>query len=570
MFKNNWTLCRFYFKRDWKSILLWFGLILGLTIGFGAYIAEMYPDQPSLDAMVGSLDTPAFKAMLGQFFLVDGVLTLGGMYAAYMSVWLIIIVGCMSVAFIVRHTRKDEELGRLEVIRSLPVGRMSNLFAALTELFILNVLLAALIGLGLGAAGESVGRGMDFAGAFALGGACAAFGIVMAGITAVFCQLCKYPSTAMAGSFGFIGALYMIFMMGAMQDSTAVINISILGFLQQSEFFVINTPIPIIVTSGIGIAACAAALWLCKIRDLGESLIVSRPGKRDAGAWLKSPGALAWRILRPWVIFWALIIPILGLAYGSVMGEIDTFIESNEVFRQMSQGNPMVMASMFLLIGTVIGALPVLHFMLKARSEERRGYAENILARSASRSGQLRGYFIIALAAAVFVPVLNAVGFWAGSTAVMDDPIPFVSWLWACVVYTPALLVLLGVAVALVGWLPKLSRLAWGYLGYTFVALYLGVLTGLPEWLGKLTPFGHIPQLPYVEQLGEAPYLLADGTPLLDAAGVPVIMPVFADEATYALTGGNIAALMIMTAIAAGLFAVGFIGYKRRDMKFSQ
>lgn len=569
MFNNNWTLCRFYLRRDWLNILLWFGLILALIVGFGAGIGEMYPDQPSLDAMIEPLENPAFKAMLGQYYLTDGVLTLGGMYSVYMLVWCVMIVGCMSVTLIVRHTRKDEELGRLEVIRSLPVGRLSNLSAALTEAVMLNALLAVLIGFGLGAAGNP-DRGMDFAGAFATGGACAAFGIIMAGVTAIFCQLNKNPGTAMAFSFGSIGVFYMMFMMGSMQNNAAVLNISLVGLVHGSKAFVENDWLPIIIAAAAGSIFIAAALWLCKIRDLGESLIPSRPGKKDAADYLGSPGGLAWRLLRPWAIFWALLLPILGLAYGSVMGELETFIESNEIFRQLSQGNVMVMASMFILIMSVISVIPVLHFMLKARSQETRGYAENIIARSASRRGQLRAYFIIALIAVALVPLLNAAGFWLGSSAVMDNPVPFGNWLLSCLLYVPAFLVLLGAAVALIGWFPKYTGLAWGYLGYSFIVLYMGMLIGLPAWMGKLSPFGHIPQLPHVEKLGEAPYMLADGMPLLDEAGLPVIMPVFADEATYTLSGGNIAAIVIMIALSVALFVFGFIGYSRRDMKFSQ
>lgn len=568
MFDNNMVLCRFYLRRDWLRTIIWFALILALAVGFGAGVSGMYPDQPSLDAMIEALNNPAFKAMLGQYYLTDGVLTLGGMYSVYMLVWLVMIVGCMSVALVVRHTRQDEENGRLEVVRSLPVGRMANISATLTAAVILNIILAVLIGLGLGAVGNA-DRGMDFAGAFAVGGACAAFGIVMAGVTAIFCQLNKSPGSAMAFSFGFLGFLYMIFMMGSMQDNEAVANISILGLIQRSKIFVENDWMPIIITAAVGVLLSAASLWLCKIRDLGESLIPSRPGKADAKPYLKSPSGLAWRLLRPWVIFWALIIPLLGLSYGSIMGDMETFIDTNEVFRQISKGNVMVMVSMFMLIMAIIGAIPILHFMLKARGEEKRGYAENILSRSASHKDQLRGYFIIAMLSAVFVPFLNAVGFWAGSTPVMDNPVPFSNWLLSCVVYIPAFLVLIGVAIALIGWLPKYTGLAWGYLGYSFGVLYLGSLLDFPEWMNKLSPFGHIPSLPYVEQLGEAPYILPDGTPLLDATGAQVIMPVFADEATYTLSSGNITAMLVMTLLAVAMIVFGFIGYRRRDMKFS-
>jgi len=42
----------------------------------------------------------------------------------------------------------------------------------------------------------------------------------------------------------------------------------------------------------------------------------------------------------------------------------------------------------------------------------------------------------------------------------------------------------------------KRQGLVWGYLGYSFFAVYFGVLVRLPEWMAKLSPFGFSPQLP--------------------------------------------------------------------------
>jgi len=53
----------------------------------------------------------------------------------------------------------------------------------------------------------------------------------------------------------------------------------------------------------------------------------------------------------------------------------------------------------------------------------------------------------------------------------------------------------------------------------------------LPEWMVKLSPFGYIPQLPMYD---------------FNAAG-----------------------LVVLTLLAAAMFVVGFIGYRKRDMKFS-
>lgn len=59
--------------------------------------------------------------------------------------------------------------------------------------------------------------------------------------------------------------------------------------------------------------------------------------------------------------------------------------------------------------------------------------------------------------------------------------------------------IMVGLAVLLIGFIPKLSSLTWAYLGYSFFVVYLGDMLQLPDWLAKLSPFGHIPQVPIEE-----------------------------------------------------------------------
>lgn len=67
------------------------------------------------------------------------------------------------------------------------------------------------------------------------------------------------------------------------------------------------------------------------------------------------------------------------------------------------------------------------------------------------------------------------------------------------------------------------------YLGYTFFAVYYGQLIDIPEWMAKITPFGNIPSLP-------------------------------ADDMAWG-------AAIVLTIIAMVLGALGFIGYRKRDIQ---
>jgi ABC-2 type transport system permease protein len=504
--------------------------LVGLVIAFGAGIGEMYPTGAERLIMVQTLENPAMIAMMGPvYMLADGSVTVGMLFSIMMLLWMAMFVGVMNIFMVVRHTRKDEELGRIEMVRSLPVGKQANLSAVLTLAVMINLVFGLGMGLGLGSLGQ---EGMEMSGSLVFGLAITVTGLVFAGVTALFCQLTANPRTAQGLSFGALILFYMVRAVGDMQGEAVISGISPLGLILKTEAYASNNWWPILAVLGISVGLSIIAIVLNGSRDLGEGLIAAKAGRGDAKPYLKSPGALAWRLLRTSTIIWALVILFLAAAYGSVMGEVESFIDSNELFQQISGGDPMMLISFFILIACVIGTVPVLQFILKAYYQERRGFAEGIFARAVSHREQLRGYFVIALIASILIPFLTAVGFYAASSPVMAEPIPFSRFLEACMVYTPAILFMLGVAVLIVGYIPKATTFVWAYLGYAFGAVYIGSLLQLPDWVKRLTPFGFVPMVPATD-----------------------------------ITGRVIAELAVITALAVVMMVIGFVGYGRRDMK---
>jgi len=187
--------------------------------------------------------------------------------------------------------------------------------------------------------------------------------------------------------------------------------------------------------------------------------------------------------------------------------------------------------SFMMIVMSIIGTVPILQCILKARSQESGGYAENILARAVSRRSQLSGYFRIALAASVLMPFLNAVGLWAGSYFSMEQAVAFSTILQAGMAYVPAIWVMLGISMLLIAYLPRFVSFAWAYLGYAFVVLYFGSMMRLPGWLLKLSPYGHIPMLPMED-----------------------------------FSAGTMAVMVVLSAV---MCVLGFVGYRKREMVFS-
>jgi len=63
-------------------------------------------------------------------------------------------------------------------------------------------------------------------------------------------------------------------------------------------------------------------------------------------------------------------------------------------------------------------------------------------------------------------------------------------------VYVPALWIMLGLGIFVIGIFPKVAPLCWAYFTYIFIVGFFGDLLNMPLWAMQLSPFYHIPQLP--------------------------------------------------------------------------
>jgi ABC-2 type transport system permease protein len=225
---------------------------------------------------------------------------------------------------------------------------------------------------------------------------------------------------------------------------------------------------------------------------------------------------------------------ILGVSYGSILGDLEGFINSSELIRQMipeiaGKGMTESFITMLMTILSILGTIPVLLFILRLKGEEKKGRTEQILAAAVSRKSLLASFAAIGLMAIPLIQLMSVLGLWSSAAFVMEDPLSFSTIIKLGLVHLPAMLFMAALAVVLIGFLPGLTGLVWLYLGYSFFVVYMGEMLKLPNWLEKLSPFGHIPQLP--------------------------------------LEGADIARLSIMAGLAIALIVAGFIGYRQRDIQ---
>lgn len=522
-------LSRLIVRRDRIRIPVWLLSLAVLTIVIANAFTELYPSEQELQIAAETMKNPAIIAMLGPGYGLDN-LTLGALFAFEMLLFTALAVGIMSILFVARHTRTDEEEGRIELIRSLPVGCLSNLNATICVSVGANVILALVIGFGLYALGIN---SMDFEGSLLYGAALGATGVIFTAITAIFAQLTVTSRGTIGFSVTILILSYLIRAIGDVSNET-LSWFSPLNWVLRSEVYVNNHWWPILVTIVVALVLVMIALYLNAIRDLDAGFIPARPGRKYASAFLQSPLGLALRLQRTGLIAWAVGLYILGASYGSVLGDLESFISNNEMLAKVfTQASGFSLTEQFITmlmkIITMACTIPALMAILKLKGEENRNHSEHLLSRAVSRKRNMGSYLIVSITSAIIMVSLASIGLGTVGNSVMEEGIPLGTFYSAAIVYLPAMLVMIGVAVLLIGCAPKLTSLPWLYLTYSFFVIYLGGMLQLPEWLGKLSPFGYIPELPIEEM--------------------------------------NFLKVSLLTIIAIILMVIGFIGYKKRDIQ---
>lgn len=349
--------------------------------------------------------------------------------------------------------------------------------------------------------------GTPVAGSVAFGAGVALVGAVFAGVGAVTAQVASTSRGARALGLWILGGAYVLRALadgspqgGALRGWAWASPLQWMALTRpyaQERWWVLA--LPALVTLALTVAAVA----LEGHRDHGAGLRASRSGTARAGRGLRSTLGLAWRLHRGAVLGWSIGMVVFALAMGSLSTSFGDMLRETpaleEVFRRMGGGAAQLTDAFFVaMLGIVAVLMGVLAVQLFHRLgiEERRGHAELVLATGATRPGLLGSHLLIA--AVVPTLLLAVVGgllatAYARSTGDWSEVLRVAG---AALALAPGGLLVLGLAVLLHGWVPRLSWLVWAVIGWSLFVVWVGATLGLPEWLTRLTPWALLPQLP--------------------------------------------------------------------------
>jgi len=404
----------------------------------------------------------------------------------------------MSIFIVIRHTRADEEAGRLELVGSTAVGRHAALAVGLMLAAGANCVLALLIAAGLIAVGLPAG------GSAALGLAIAACGLVFTSVAAVTAQIAGSARGARGIAIGALAVAYVVESIAAAAGLPWLGWLSPVGWANEIRAFAGDRWLVLALPVLAAVVLAAAAAALAARRDLGAGLVPPRPGPAEAAASLRSPLALAWRLQRGSLAGWAIGTLLAGAAFGSVADGIGSLLGSGAQVRDaitrlggQAGITDAYLAAMMGIIGLAAAAYAV-SAVLRLRSEETTGRSDPVLATATGRDGWGASHLIVAAGEAAVV--LAAAGLGAGlayglRAGDVGGQLPRL--LGAAIAQLPAALAVAGVAVALFGLLPR-SCVAGGWTALSLAALIvlLGPTLRFTQWVQDISPFTHVPKLP--------------------------------------------------------------------------
>lgn len=526
-FAGTGALLRLFLRISRRQIVIWALAFLALVASSVVALEETYPDAAALQARAALMDNPGAVLMTGPAFALDDY-TFGAMVANELSLWVLLPAAIMSVLLAVRHTRAEEESGRLEMLRSLPVGRFAPAVAAMLTVAIADV------AVGLALTGALVGTGMEGADSVAFGVATTLTGLVFGAVAAVTAQLTEHARTASATAMGAVAVAFLVRGVGDVIDRQGswLSWLSPFAWAQQTRLYVDLRWWPLLVPVLTTAVLLAVAVVLAHRRDLGAGLLAARPGPAAASRGLLSPVGLARRLLTGTFVGWAVGLFLFAIAFGSLANALDGMVEDIPDIGEwialdlddLTRSFAAVMLS-FLAIGPA--ALSVWG-VLQLRGEERAGRVEGVLVSGASRTRLLGGWLAVVAVGAVCTQVLLGLGVGLGVAAATREAAWVPDLTAASLAYLPAVLVFAALAVALYGVAPRLASVAWALVVWASVVVFLGDLLGLPAAARDVSPLAHTPLVPGV-----------------DVAAAP---------------------LVVMGGLAVLLIAVGLVGLGRRDV----
>ena len=266
---------------------------------------------------------------------------------------------------------------------------------------------------------------------------------------------------------------------------------------------------------------------------MGAGYLPQREGRANAKKSLLSIPGLFIRLNKGLIISWFIAFLILGAAYGAIYGNMESFLESNEMMKQMFTYAGISIEESFtatiMMVMTLLVTILAIAIVNRLFSEEKNLYLSQIHGTMVKRSQLYWTSVSLAIVTSIIGITLAAGGLGGTAIRVMEDSsIDIFDFLIIGYNLLPSILFFIGLSALTLGWLPRLGKLIYAYLTYSFFINYFEGILDLPELVVNTSPWSWLPKMP-IEEF---------------------------DFKLY----------MLVTIVSILLILVGYLGYSRRDM----
>ncbi|GAB3958849.1 exporter of polyketide antibiotics [Actinoallomurus acanthiterrae] len=514
-------------RRSRIMLAAWVYALAAYAASTGYGFKSLYDTPQSLrNFTTGINGNGATVAMYGRI-LVPG--SVGGITAWRLAALGGVMVGVMTVLLVIRHTRGDEEAGRLELVGAGVVGRRAPLTAGLLVGVVATLALALVTTIVL------IACGLPATGSLAVGLAWAIPGLFFTGVAGVTAQLAETAQAARGIALAVVGVAYLLRAAGDAARVPWLVWVSPIGWSQRVRAYGAERWWLIGLGLVVAIAVVFVAYALVGRRDLGAGLLPVRPGPAEAASSLRSPLALAWRLQRGAFLSWLSGFVVYGVAIGAILKGIGDLVKDSSGTKDLlaKMGGQRGLEDSY--IGTVMGVLGVIaaayavQVVLRLRTEETTQRLEPLLATRVRRVRWSAGHLLFAAAGpAVLLGLAGAAAGLAHGLRVHDVGTQVPRMFEAALVQVPAAWVTAAIALLLFGVVPRYVAAAWGVLAVFLLLGQMGPVLKLSQAVMDLSPFTHVPKLP---------------------GGDLTVTP-----------------LAVLTALALAIAAAGLAGFRRRDI----
>lgn len=467
-----------------------------LVVGSARATIALYPDpQTALGPLQAALANPAVEALYGPItsrsldsFATFKTVLLGAVFLA--------LLACVVVR---RHTRTDEEQGRVELVAATAVGRQAPLAAAV--LLGSSAVIAAAATATLG----GVAVGLDPAGSVALGTAWTVVGLTWVGITAVAAQLAQTSHGTTGLALGSLALSYLMRALGDVAPGDSPLRVltwlSPVGWGEKVAPYGANRCWLIGPALVVFVALVTIAFAVQARRDLGSGVLPGRVG--PARGRLRTTLALTLRLTRGTLLGWTLAFVVLGAVVGSLAENVSAFVDSPgtaALLRTVGGSEGAIIDTFFateLHAAAAAAAALGVGIVARMRVEESSLRVETLLATRVSRVRWALEHVVLAvIATAALMTTAAAVAGLLDAGRSGGGGASVARLAAAGLATAPAVWVCIGVATLIYGLAPRWTAAAWASLIAFSVVGEFGGLLGVPSALTALSPFAHLPMLP--------------------------------------------------------------------------